>query len=46
MMAKGIEDTLPPRYTTDELAAFWHQLTQECVLRLVRLKPEMVRHDA
>lgn len=30
--------------TTDALGEFWQHMTEECVLRLVRFKPEMVRH--
>ena len=32
------------KFTTDELGDFWQAATEACVLRLVRLKPEMVRH--
>ena len=36
-----------PRYTaltTDQLGDFWQGMTEACTLRLVQLKPEMVRH--
>lgn len=40
-----IEDAEPPMstWTTAELADFWHGATEACTLRLVRLKPELVR---
>ena len=31
------------RLTTAELADFWHAFTEGATLRLIRLKPEMVR---
>jgi len=31
------------RMTTDEIAEFWHGATEACTLRLIRLKPELVR---
>lgn len=30
-------------WTTEQLAEFWHGATEGCTLRLVRLKPELVR---
>jgi len=36
-----------PKYeamTTDQLADFWQGMTEACVLRLVKLKPEGVSH--
>lgn len=42
VLAERAEETVPPDWTTDEIATFWHELANEVVLRLVRLKPEMV----
>ena len=42
-IARVAEEQLPEEWTTDQLADFWHRLTEEGVLRLVRLKPEMVK---
>lgn len=32
------------RLDTDDLGEFWHAMTEGCTLRLIRLKPEIVRH--
>ena len=37
------EDDDLKTWTTEQLADFWHGATEACTLRLVRLKPEMVR---
>ena len=39
-----MDEQAPNYWTTDELGTFWHRMTEGCTLRLVRLKPEIVRH--
>lgn len=46
MMIDSLEeraDTLLSHLTTEQLAEFWQGATEACALRLIRLKPEMVR---
>lgn len=44
MMLKGIDDVIADLgMTTDELGDFWLKMTEGATLRLVILKPEMVR---
>jgi len=31
------------RWKTEQLAAFWQRMTEECTVRLIRLRPELVR---
>lgn len=42
LIAEGTEGVLPKEWTTDQLADFWHRMTEQCALRLIRLKPEIV----
>jgi len=44
----AVENLIGPRvgWTTKDMGDFWHAATEACVERLVRLKPEMVRHMA
>lgn len=36
------EESIPDWWTTDQIADFWHRMTEACTLRLIHYKPEMV----
>jgi len=42
LLAERLEST-QAGWSTDDLAEFWHGATEACTMRLIKLKPELVR---
>lgn len=43
LFTKAAEELTPAGWTTDDWGAFWHRMTEECTMRLIVYKPEMVQ---